>query len=97
MSIDHTHRDWLDDSDCILPRYHTEFPRFADNYENKSKKERKPWGTKNAPVYVEPYIDDNLLALGNEQNYQKGVWYYTGYPFTDHHDFAGMPSIFGSL
>ena len=28
-----------------------------------------------------------------EETYQKGVWYYTGYPLTDHHDMAGLPQL----
>ena len=44
------------------------------------------------PVFVEPYLDENQLTLSGGRNYQKGVWYYTGYPMCDHHDFAGLPS-----
>ena len=25
------------------------------------------------------------------------MWYYTGYPMTDHHDFAGLPNIWRGI
>lgn len=38
MAIDHANRDWIDDTDYLLPRIGTEFPRVANNYLNKSVK-----------------------------------------------------------
>lgn len=35
MSIDHTVRDWVDDTDYMLPRMGQEFPRLASNYSSK--------------------------------------------------------------
>lgn len=96
MAIDHAARDWLDDTDYLLPRLCTEFPRLSEDYKNKSSV-NKPWGLKNEPIYIEPFLDENQLRLCSGRNYEKGVWYYTGYPQTDHHDMAGLPNIWSKI
>lgn len=58
MAIDHAARDWLDDTDYLLPRLCTEFPRLSEDYKNKSSV-NKPWGLKNEPIYIEPFLDEN--------------------------------------
>jgi hypothetical protein len=58
---------------------------------------QKPWGNSRSPVYIEPFLDENQLRLCSGENYEKGVWYYTGYPLTDHHDMAGVPSFYRDL
>ena len=93
MSMDFTIRDWMDDTDCMLPRICMEYPKVSSEYTSKKRAEKRPWGKKSEPVYVDPYMDTNLLSLSSSNPYQKGVWYYTGYPLTDHHDFAGFPNI----
>ena len=92
MSIDHATRDWIDDSDMVLPRHTEEFPRISTAYESKASKNR-PWGDIKDPIYIDPYLDENQLQFNEGNTYEKGVWYYTGYPMTDHHDMAGLPSI----
>ena len=37
-------------------------------------------------------MDENIMRLNDEQ-YRKGVWYYTEYPLTDHNEFAGLPNV----
>ena len=90
MAIDHAARDWLDDTDYLLPRMCAEFPRVSQAYLDKSSK-AKPWGTKQEPVYLDPFLDENQLRLSAGPSYERGIWYYTGYPLTDHHDMAGLP------
>ena len=65
MAIDHATRDWLDDTDLMLPRWTQEFPRLAENMTRRQtiKDSRNPWGSKRQPVYVEPFLDENLLLL----------------------------------
>jgi hypothetical protein len=92
MAIDHANRDWIDDSDLVLPRHTEEFPRISNDYTSKNCK-NKPWGSIKDPVYINPFLDENQLQFTEGQNYEKGVWYYTGYPMTDHHDMAGLPSL----
>ena len=58
MAIDHAARDWLDDTDYLLPRMCAEFPRVSQAYLDKSSK-AKPWGTKQDPVYLDPFLDEN--------------------------------------
>ena len=62
-----------------------------------NNKQDKPWGSKKDPVYIDPYLDENLLSVSHGQNYERGVWYYTGYPVTDHHDMCGVPSFFRDI
>lgn len=92
-AIDHATRDWIDDTDYLLPRMVAEFPRISDDY--KSKFGPKPWGEISNPIYTDPFLDEMQLRLSD--TYQPGVWYYSGYPMTDHHDFAGLPGNFKYL
>ena len=48
MAIDHASRDWLDDTDLMLPRWTQEFPRLAENMTRRQtiKDSRNPWGSK---------------------------------------------------
>ena len=96
MAIDHAARDWLDDTDYLLPRVCTEFPRLSEGYKAKNSPE-KPWGLVKEPVYIEPFLDENQLRLSPGRIYEKGVWYYTGYPLTDHHDMAGLPNTWSRI
>lgn len=41
-SIDYAVRDWIDDTDLILPRASEEFPRLSDEYTTKTS--ARPWG-----------------------------------------------------
>lgn len=88
-SIDFAIRDWIEDTDFLLPRICQEYPKFNLNF--KSKLQPKPWGDKSDPIQIDPYLDENIMRL-NEHGYKSGVWYYTNYPRTDHNDFAGMPN-----
>ena len=56
MSLDHANRDWIDDTDYLVPRVAAEYPRLAENYAKKN--DVKPWGNRD-PVYTEPYLDEN--------------------------------------
>ena len=97
MSHDFSMRDWTDDSDFMLPMICAEFPRISEKYTSFEKSEKRPWGEKSKPIYYDPFLDENLLGLNEEKPYQQGVWYYTGYPLTDHHDFAGLPNIWRGI
>ena len=57
VSIDFATRDWIDDTDSMIPRMAAEFPRVSDKYKNKMKANKKPWGQKSDPIYFDPYID----------------------------------------
>lgn len=94
-SIDFAVRDWIDDTDLILSRASEEFPRLSDLYNNKERS--KPWGEKSLPIFIEPFLDENQLKLSEGPNYQKGVWYYSDYPLTDHHDMAGLPNTWRGI
>ena len=87
-SIDFAMRDWIDDTDYMLSRICTEYPKISNEYSDKTK--AKPWGDKE-PVYTDPYNDENIIRL--DDSYQPGVWYYTGYPLTDHNEFAGLSNM----
>ena len=58
LAIDYAVRDWIDDTDLILPRVSEEFPRLSDEYTSK-KAVGKPWGDKSDPIYIEPFLDEN--------------------------------------
>jgi hypothetical protein len=58
LSIDYSVRDWIDDTDLILPRVSEEFPRLAEDYTTK-RSINKPWGDKSDPIYIEPFLDEN--------------------------------------
>ena len=93
MSIDFAMRDWCDDTDFMLQRGCQEFPRLSCSYQNKSYKNKKPWGDVSDPVYTSYLNDENLMSCDQEKQYKKGVWYYASYPLTEHNDFAGLPSM----
>jgi hypothetical protein len=63
MSIDHANRDWIDDTDYLLPRMCAEFPRLSTQYLTKKRDQVKPWGQNGEPVYIEPFLDENQLKL----------------------------------
>jgi hypothetical protein len=97
MSFDFAIRDWIDDTDLMLPRFSAEFPRNSQNYTSKRKSEKRPWGEQE-PIFTDPYMDENLMRLKESQSpYKRGVWYYTGYPLTDHHEFAGIPNVWRGI
>ena len=79
MRPDFAIRDWIDDTDYVLPRICQEFPRISNSYTNFEAKTDRPWGNKSDPQYMNCFIDENIMRLNSEQ-YQKGIWYYTGYP-----------------
>ena len=62
-TIDHAVRDWIDDSDYLLGRIVTEFPRLAGNFKSKFDFKTKPWGQKKDPIFIDPYLDENQLNL----------------------------------
>ena len=95
-AIDHAIRDWIDDSDYLLARICTEFPKVSSGYRSKFDIENRPWGGKRDPIYMDPYLDSNQVNLC-QSTYEKGVWYYWNYPLTDHHDVAGVSSSFKTL
>lgn len=98
VSVDHAIRDHLGDTDYLVSRWCQEFPRLASDHTKRCKMETtKPWGDLHNPIYIEPYLDENQLSLDSEPNYKKGIWYFTGYPLCDHHDFAGVPSLFKDM
>lgn len=50
------------------------------------------------PVYICPFLDENQLRATQAEDspvdtYERGVWYYAGYPLTDHHDMAGLTNF----
>jgi hypothetical protein len=94
MGIDFAIRDWIDDSDYMLPRICEEFPKNSMAFTRKDG--QKPWGNISAPVHMDPYMDENLMRL-NMKAYQRGVWYYTQYPQTDHNEFAGLPNVWRGI
>jgi hypothetical protein len=96
MNIDFAMRDHIDDTDLMMPRTCAEFPRISSGYVSKSQDQVKPWGDKSNPVYCDPHIDENMQRLNDEQ-YETGIWYFTGYPLTDHHEFAGVPNVWRGL
>jgi len=96
MNIDFAMRDHMDDTDLMLPRTCAEFPRISSGYVSRSQDQVKPWGDKSDPVYCDPHIDENMQRLNDEQ-YETGIWYFTGYPLTDHHEFAGVPNVWRGL
>jgi hypothetical protein len=59
----------------------------------------KPWGNKD-PVYFDLWQDSKLVQLQSKNRdstlalkggaFEKGVWYYSGIPLSDHHDIAGF-------
>ena len=57
VSIDFATRDWIDDTDSMIPRMGAEFPRISDSYKNKKNINQKPWGSKKDPVYFDPLLD----------------------------------------
>ena len=59
MAIDHAIRDYIDDTDSLLSRGSSEFPRFSKSYRSKQGIENKPWGDKSSPVYMDPFLDEN--------------------------------------
>ena len=91
MNFDFAMRDWIDDTDLMLPRISAEFPRASASYANKKQNQTKPWGEKADPIYTDPFMDENLMRLND--HYEPGIWYYTGYPLTDHHEFCGVPNV----
>lgn len=95
MAIDHATRDWIDDTDYLLARKSTQYPCVSSKYTQKN--EQKPWGDQRDPIFIEPFLDENQVRLSEGRTYEKGVWYFTGYPQTDHHDMAGMPNIWRSV
>jgi hypothetical protein len=97
INHDFAMRDWIDDTDLMLPRISAEFPRISEAYTSFESGQEKPWGSKSKPIYYDPFLDENLMRLNEEKPYQQGVWHYTGYPLTDHHDFAGIPNIWRGI
>ena len=91
MAIDHVTRDWIDDTDYMLSRKTTQFPCVSADYLSKS--DNKPWGQIQDPVFIEPFLDENQVRLSEGESYKRGVWYFTGYPQTDHHEMAGLPNF----
>jgi hypothetical protein len=64
LSLDYATRDWIDDTDLILPRLTQEFPRLSESY-NKRSTANAPWGDRRLPVFTEPFLDENLLKLSD--------------------------------
>ena len=52
-SIDFAIRDWIDDTDYILPRICTEYPKNSSTYLTKAS-DTKPWGDRE-PINMDPY------------------------------------------
>jgi hypothetical protein len=92
-SIDFAIRDWIDDTDYMLPRICMEYPKISNSY--TSKMAAKPWGSKSDPIFTDPYMDENIMRLNNA--YKPGIWYYTGYPLTDHNEFAGLMNMWRGI
>ena len=66
MSIDHAIRDYIDDTDYLLPRVSMEFPRISSQYSSKhsfSSENNKPWANKSDPIYFEPILDSNFTRF----------------------------------
>lgn len=95
QAIDYTNHHLTSDLDGVLPRWSCEFPRISSEFKSKADVGSKPWGNKSDPVYVNLFQDSTLTQLHscNSEHrgaFQKGVWYYSGMPLTDHHDLAGF-------
>lgn len=46
MSHDFAMRDWIDDTDLMLPRMSAEFPRMSEVYTGFESDQKRPWGDK---------------------------------------------------
>ncbi len=101
-SIDYQNYDMSTETDGVLARWSQEFPRLSPLYQTKDDADHAPWGTKSTPVRFDAWEEAPLAAshsckgettLGG-QTFEKGVWYYTGIPMTDHHDIAGIENMF---
>ena len=98
-SIDYSNHTLTSDFDGCLPRWSGEFPRISSKFRSKADLEHKPWGSKSDPVYIDLWEDSKLLQLHSCSNettlsnagvFEKGIWYYSGMPMTDHHELAGI-------
>ena len=56
-------RDWVDDTDLMLPRICTEFPKYSEAYKTKSINGIKPWGKISEPICLDPFMDENVMRL----------------------------------
>jgi hypothetical protein len=43
-SIDYAQRDFIDDTDFMIPRYTTEFPRLSSTHTVRGDTQNEPWG-----------------------------------------------------
>ena len=78
--------------DGVLPRWTMEFPRTSSDYKSKADSDKAPWGTKSVPQHFDMWQESTLAVLhscdqettlgGN--TFEKGIWYYSGIPLTDH-------------
>ena len=87
-SLDYANKDLCHDSDLILPRWSTEYPRIASNYQTKDSN-NKPWGNKSKPVFFDIALDSRIATP-----FETGVWYYTSMQLCDHHELGGFPNRF---
>lgn len=76
------------DTDGVISRWTCEFPRVSSAFKSKADLESKPWGSRSDPVFIDLWQDSKLQML--KPVFQKGVWYYSGLPLTDHHELAGF-------
>ena len=65
MSKDFAMRDWIDDTDQMVPRACIEFPRMSDGYTSFKSHQERPWGGTSAPIYCDPFLDENLMRLNS--------------------------------
>jgi hypothetical protein len=67
MCPDFAIRDWIDDTDYVLPRICSEFPRLSNTYTNFKSNTSKPWGNKSDPIYINSHLDENLMRTNSNQ------------------------------
>ena len=71
---------------------------MSPSYKTKADSLEAPWGTKSHPVPFDLWQETTLTTLhscdkettlgGN--TFEKGIWYYSGIPLTDHQDICGI-------
>ena len=101
-AIDYQLSDHSVDQDGVLARWSQEFPRLSAAYRTKADQLSAPWGLKDQPTPFNMWEEATLACMhscdkettlgGN--TFERGVWYYSGVPLTDHQDICGIENNF---
>ena len=62
-SIDFAIREWQDDTDMLLPRYGSEFPRLSNSYTSRADIKNRPWGANTVPQHFNASLDSIISSL----------------------------------